>query len=87
MTVILVIGIRESATSNTAMVLVKLGVVLFVIAIGIGYVNTPNWTDIPVEARRQPEEAAIPGRGRRPTSSRHRKDADREQPGTTGSSN
>jgi APA family basic amino acid/polyamine antiporter len=59
-TVILVIGIRESAAFNTTMVLVKLGVVLFVIAVGIGYVTKPNWTDIPVEARRQPQEAAIP---------------------------
>src|SRR5262245_48756004 len=60
-TVILVIGIRESAAFNTLMVLIKLGVVLFVIAIGVGYVYKPNWTDIPVEARRQPQEAAIPG--------------------------
>src|SRR5215468_6176592 len=58
---ILVIGIRESAAFNTLMVLIKLGVVLFVIAIGVGYVYKPNWTDIPVEARRQPQEAAIPG--------------------------
>src|SRR5436309_11194998 len=59
-TAVLVIGIRESAAFNTLMVLIKLGVVLFVIAIGIGYVYKPNWTDIPVEARRQPQEAAIP---------------------------
>ncbi|MFO0810496.1 MAG: amino acid permease [Gemmataceae bacterium] len=55
-TIILVIGIRESAASNTALVLVKLGVVLFVIAIGVGYVNKAFWTDIPAEARKQPEE-------------------------------
>lgn len=60
-TVILVIGIRESAAFNTLMVLIKLGVVLFVIAIGVGYVNRANWTQIPVEARRQPQESAIPG--------------------------
>jgi APA family basic amino acid/polyamine antiporter len=60
-TVILVIGIRESAAFNTLMVLIKLGVVLFVIAIGVGYINKSNWHDIPVEARRQPQEAAIPG--------------------------
>jgi APA family basic amino acid/polyamine antiporter len=59
-TVILVIGIRESAAFNTLMVLIKLGVVLFVVAIGAGYVSRSNWTDIPVEARRQPQEAAIP---------------------------
>src|SRR5262245_47385006 len=38
-TVILVIGIRESAASNTLLVLVKLGVVLFVIAVGASYVS------------------------------------------------
>jgi len=62
-TIVLVIGIRESAAFNTAMVLIKLGVVLFVIAIGVGYVNKSNWMDIPVEARRQPQEAAIIGVG------------------------
>jgi amino acid transporter len=60
-TIILVIGIRESAAFNTLMVLIKLGVVLFVVAIGVGYVNKSNWTDIPPEARRQPQEQAIPG--------------------------
>src|SRR5262245_51929878 len=62
-TAVLVIGIRESAAFNTVMVLIKLGVVLFVIAIGINYVSKPNWTDIPVEARRQPQETAIAGWG------------------------
>jgi len=62
-TIVLVIGIRESAAFNTVMVLIKLGVVLFVIAIGIGYVNKANWTEIPVEARRQPQETAIIGVG------------------------
>jgi APA family basic amino acid/polyamine antiporter len=62
-TIVLVIGIRESAAFNTVMVLIKLGVVLFVIAIGIGYVNKANWTEIPVEARRQPQETAIVGVG------------------------
>lgn len=42
-TVILVIGIRESASFNAAMVVVKLVVVLFVIAAGIGHVDTANW--------------------------------------------
>src|SRR5436309_3122780 len=37
-TAILVIGIRESATFNALMVGVKIAVVLFVIALGIGYV-------------------------------------------------
>jgi APA family basic amino acid/polyamine antiporter len=50
-TVILVIGIRESATVNAALVFVKVVVVLFVIALGIRYVNPDNWTKIPVESR------------------------------------
>ncbi len=55
-TVILVIGIRESAASNTALVLLKMGVVVFVIVAGIGYFHKENWTDIPVWQRVYPEE-------------------------------
>ncbi len=43
-TVVLVIGIRESAGFNAAMVLVKLAVVLFVIAAGFAHVDTARWT-------------------------------------------
>ncbi|MFL6210981.1 MAG: amino acid permease [Pyrinomonadaceae bacterium] len=42
-TVILVIGIRESATFNAAMVILKVAIVIFVIAVGAFYVNTANW--------------------------------------------
>jgi APA family basic amino acid/polyamine antiporter len=42
-TVVLVIGIRESAGFNTVMVGVKLVIVLFVIAVGAFYVNPENW--------------------------------------------
>ncbi len=42
-TAILVIGIQESATFNSAIVIVKVAVVLFVIVLGIRYVNTANW--------------------------------------------
>ncbi len=42
-TVILVIGIRESARFNAAMVILKLVVVLFVIILGAGYIETKNW--------------------------------------------
>jgi APA family basic amino acid/polyamine antiporter len=42
-TVILVIGIRESAGFNAAMVIVKLIIVLFVIAVGSFYVDPKNW--------------------------------------------
>ncbi|MBI3466757.1 MAG: amino acid permease [Planctomycetes bacterium] len=44
LTVILVIGIRESAGFNAAMVMVKVAVVLFVIAVGAFYINPDNWT-------------------------------------------
>jgi len=55
-TVVLVIGIRESATSNTALVLLKMGVVVFVIVAGIRYFHKENWTEIPVWQRVHPEE-------------------------------
>jgi APA family basic amino acid/polyamine antiporter len=42
-TVVLVIGIRESAGFNAAMVILKLAVVLFVIVLGAGYIDTANW--------------------------------------------
>jgi hypothetical protein len=60
-TVVLVIGIRESAMSNATMVLVKLGVVVFVIVIGIPLVTPAYWTSIPPEARKLPEEILLPG--------------------------
>ena len=43
MTVILVIGIRESARFNATMVIIKLAVVLFVIVVGSTYIDTANW--------------------------------------------
>lgn len=43
-TAILVKGIRESAGFNTAMVIIKLAVVLLVIVLGAFYINTANWT-------------------------------------------
>jgi len=42
-TVVLVVGIRESARFNAAMVLVKLAAVLFVIIVGAQYVQPTNW--------------------------------------------
>jgi APA family basic amino acid/polyamine antiporter len=59
-TTVLVIGIRESAASNTVLVLVKLGVVLFVIVMGARYVKQENWTGIP-EAERKTAEQIIVG--------------------------
>ncbi len=40
---ILVLGIRESASFNAGMVMVKIAAVLFVIVVGIGYVDPTNW--------------------------------------------
>jgi APA family basic amino acid/polyamine antiporter len=42
-TVILVIGIKESARFNTAMVILKVVIVIFVIVVGAFYINPANW--------------------------------------------
>ena len=42
-TAILVVGIQESATFNSAIVIVKVSVVLFVILLGAHYVHPSNW--------------------------------------------
>ncbi|MGE0682017.1 MAG: amino acid permease [Candidatus Binatia bacterium] len=42
-TSVLVVGIRESASVNSAMVIIKVAVVLFVIFVGALYVNPQNW--------------------------------------------
>jgi basic amino acid/polyamine antiporter, APA family len=42
-TAILTIGIKESARFNTAIVVVKVSVVLFVIVLGMRYINFANW--------------------------------------------
>ncbi|HZN97592.1 MAG TPA: amino acid permease [Gemmatimonadales bacterium] len=44
-TVILVIGIRESANSNNAMVLLKIGVILFFCVVGLTLIKPHNWSD------------------------------------------
>jgi APA family basic amino acid/polyamine antiporter len=72
-TAILVIGIRESATTNAILVITKVGVVLFVIGVGCWYVQPANWTRIPPEYRkptdvpdllaRYPEVAALLPKG------------------------
>ncbi len=43
-TVVLVIGIRESAGFNATMVFVKVAIVLFVIIVGAAYIDRSNWT-------------------------------------------
>lgn len=55
-TVILVIGIKESANTNAILVAIKVGVVLFVIFTGMFFVNPANWTTIPPSERRRPQE-------------------------------
>jgi basic amino acid/polyamine antiporter, APA family len=42
-TIVLVVGIRESASVNTALVGIKLAAVLFVIGVGAFYVSRANW--------------------------------------------
>jgi APA family basic amino acid/polyamine antiporter len=58
-TVILVIGIRESATTNAIMVGIKVGVVIFVIIVGIAFVNPERWTGVPLYERLLPGEELI----------------------------
>ena len=43
-TVVLVIGIRESVWFNSAMVVLKLAIIAFFIIMGLFYVDTANWT-------------------------------------------
>jgi basic amino acid/polyamine antiporter, APA family len=44
-TLILVIGIRESANSNNAMVLLKIGIILFFSAVGLTLIRPHFWSD------------------------------------------
>ncbi len=43
LTILLVIGIRESANFNNIMVIVKVAVIILFIAVGIMFINTANW--------------------------------------------
>ncbi len=44
-TIILVIGIRESANTNTAMVVLKVGIILFFLAVGLFLIDPSNWNN------------------------------------------
>ena len=44
-TIILVIGIRESANTTSAMVVLKVGIILFFLAIGAFLINPENWNN------------------------------------------
>ena len=59
-TTILVVGIRESARTNAFLVIIKLSVVLFVVAVGWAYVQPENWYGIPCSARVLLEEREMP---------------------------
>ena len=58
-TVLIVIGIKESATVNTAIVIIKVAVVLIVIGAGAFFVMPANWH--PVHSRRTPAPSASSG--------------------------
>ena len=58
-TLVLVLGIRESARTNATLVIIKVFVVLFVVAVGWAYVQPANWTGIPVTQRVLPEEQGL----------------------------
>ena len=44
-TIILIRGVRQSANSNNAMVLLKIGIILFFIAVGVFLIKPQNWTN------------------------------------------
>ncbi len=44
-TAVLIIGVKESADSNNVMVLLKVGLILFFIAVGAFLIKPSNWTD------------------------------------------
>jgi APA family basic amino acid/polyamine antiporter len=46
MSTILVIGISESAKVNNFIVILKVAIVLLVVAVGLGHINTANWTPL-----------------------------------------
>lgn len=43
-TVLLVVGIRESAGFNDIMVVIKVGIIIVFIALGFAFINVDNWT-------------------------------------------
>lgn len=58
-TAVLVLGIRESARTNAVLVVMKLIVVFFVVAVGWAYVAPSHWTEIPAWERILPEEHGL----------------------------
>lgn len=60
-TAILIKGIKEAASTNNIIVIIKIAVVLFVILVGAFYINTENWTPF------IPKEVPILGENGAPT--------------------
>jgi amino acid transporter len=58
-TTVLVLGIRESVRTNAILVLIKVFVVLFVVAVGCSYMQPANWTEVPYWERVLPEEQGL----------------------------
>ena len=46
MSTILVIGIKESARVNNFIVLLKLTIILLIVGVGLGHINTDNWKPV-----------------------------------------
>ena len=46
MSTILVIGIKESARVNNLIVILKVAIVLLIVGVGLGHINTANWTPL-----------------------------------------
>lgn len=60
-TMLLVIGVSESANVNNVIVVVKVFVLLAFIAVGIAYINPANWQPFIPEATGQPGEFGVDG--------------------------
>jgi APA family basic amino acid/polyamine antiporter len=58
-TIILIVGIRESAVTNAVLTIVKLAVVLFVIGLGMTMIEPKNWTGIPYTQRPSSAELLV----------------------------
>ena len=84
-TIILIVGIRESAITNAVLTAVKLAVVLFVIGIGFTLVNEKqnNWTGVPYAERKTAADyidaEAVVGNVMREESEQKEKDFTEEQ--------
>jgi APA family basic amino acid/polyamine antiporter len=59
--ILLAIGIKESAKFNNIIVIIKLTVILLFIGFGIAYINTENWTPFIPENTGKPENFGFSG--------------------------